>query len=82
MRNVRRTLGGFVVAAMVAAALVMTPASLYAKPGNGNGGGVQTGSVCDALIAYRNFLIATYEEPLLSYLLGPVNLAISIANCE
>lgn len=72
MGNIRRTLGGFALAALVAAGVVLVPASLHAS-------GTSTGSACESLIAYRDFLNATYSDPLRTILVASVELSIKIA---
>lgn len=78
MGTIRRTFGGFAVAVIVAAGLVLMPASLHAKVGNGNSG-TATG-FCDTLASAIDYISTNYEDPIKSLALAPL-LAAQSAYC-
>ena len=79
MASIRRTFGGFVVAAATAAALVAMPAPVYAKNGNSSGSG---SGVCDTINSTIAYITSTYDGDLEALLLAPWLLVADLYHCE
>jgi hypothetical protein len=71
MGSIRRTLGGFTVAVVIAAGLVLLPASVHAKQKTAT----SSTSICDSLAAYIEYITNTYDGELEAALLKPFQAA-------
>jgi len=72
MENIRRRLGAFGLAVLIAGAIALTPASAYAKRGN-NGGGNDLGAFCSALASTIATVEGYPDSFIRTYLLNSLN---------